>query len=181
MRWTRLEVRRTRRKVKGGWAEGTPKSEKSRRRVDLPNWLAEEMHDYLATHPRATEPTAPLFPNRRRGGYTHGARGSKVEGSEAHGALDWSEPIEPSAFYRNVFKPALVAAGLPAPTRLHDLRHTAFSLLLANGADPYWVSEQAGHSSYRVTLDVYAHFIPGDEDAPHPLDVATSSRLLIRD
>jgi integrase len=172
-----LDVHRTRRKVKGGWVEDTPKSERSNRRVDLQDWLAEDLHAYLtATHPRGDDPDAPLFPGRRKGGYTHGRRGAKRTNSEAHAALNWREPVEPAAFYRNVFKPALAAAGLPPGVRLHDLRHTYASLALSRAASPYWVSEQMGHSSYKITLDVYAHFIPKDD--AHPLNGRPGARRL---
>jgi integrase len=163
-----IDVHRTRRKVKGGWAEDTPKSVKSRRTVRLASWLAEDLHTYLSTcHPRGDTADAPLFPNRRRGGYT---RGTKVLGSTMHGALNWGEPVEPSAFYRNVFKDACTQAGLP-PLRLHDLRHTYASISLTRGEDIYRLSEQMGHATYRVTLDVYAHLIPRDDDAGTVLDM----------
>ena len=67
-----------------------------------------------------------------------------------------------------MFKKALTTAKLPSAVRMHDLRHTYASLALARGASPYWVSEQMGHSSYKVTLDVYAHYIPKDD--VHPLN-----------
>lgn len=98
-----------------------------------------------------------------------GERGSKVENSKRAGRrLDWSSPLEPGAFYRWVFKPARGRAGLPPGIRLHDLRHTYASVALSRGASPYWLSEQMGHSSYRITLDVYAHWILKDDQ--HPLN-----------
>lgn len=45
--------------------------------------------------------------------------------------------------------------------RLHDLRHTHATLLLANGENPKVVSERLGHSSVGFTLTVYAHVLPG--------------------
>jgi integrase len=156
-----VDVHRTRRKITGGWEVGTPKSEQSTRRVSLQDWLAEDMHTYIATQHGNPVPAAPLWPNRQRGGYTHGTR-ANPDGPR-HGALDWSTPIEPGAFFRNLFKPALISAKLPPATRLHDLRHTYAALALSRGASPYWVSEQMGHSSYKITLDVYAHYIPKDE------------------
>jgi hypothetical protein len=44
---------------------------------------------------------------------------------------------------------------------LHDLRHTFGSLLMQNGASIVYVKEQMGHSSIQVTVDIYAHLIPG--------------------
>lgn len=43
--------------------------------------------------------------------------------------------------------------------RLHDLRHTTATLLLANGSDIKTVSHRLGHSKTSVTLDVYSHFM----------------------
>jgi integrase len=50
-------------------------------------------------------------------------------------------------------------AGLPR-VRLHDLRHSFASLLLAGGADLKTVSTALGHSTISVTADVYAHVSP---------------------
>jgi integrase len=44
--------------------------------------------------------------------------------------------------------------------RLHDLRHSFGSLLLASGASPREVMELLGHSNIAMTMDVYAHVIP---------------------
>ena len=45
--------------------------------------------------------------------------------------------------------------------RLHDTRHTFASILLMNGESPAYVKDQLGHSSIRMTVDVYGHLIPG--------------------
>lgn len=41
--------------------------------------------------------------------------------------------------------------------RLHDLRHTSATLLLANSVDIETVSKRLGHSKASITLDVYGH------------------------
>ena len=41
--------------------------------------------------------------------------------------------------------------------RLHDLRHTCASLLLANGVSMKEIQEWLGHSSYNTTENIYAH------------------------
>lgn len=51
--------------------------------------------------------------------------------------------------------------GLLPRIRLHDLRHTHATLLLANGEHPKVVSERLGHASVGFTLSVYAHVLPG--------------------
>ncbi|NLE78302.1 MAG: site-specific integrase [Rhodococcus sp.] len=45
--------------------------------------------------------------------------------------------------------------------RLHGLRHTHASLLLEAGVPVKVVSERLGHASVSVTMDVYAHVMPG--------------------
>ncbi len=50
-------------------------------------------------------------------------------------------------------------------TRFHDLRHAAASWLLADGVDIRTVSAWLGHSSASVTLNVYAHVVPGRLEA----------------
>lgn len=61
-------------------------------------------------------------------------------------------PIRPSLFRNRVWDPAVRRAGL-APLRIHDLRHTAVSLWIANGANPKQVATLAGHTSVSVVLD----------------------------
>lgn len=45
--------------------------------------------------------------------------------------------------------------------RLHDLCHTAASLLLARAVHPKLVQEMLGHSAITLTLDTYGHVTPG--------------------
>jgi len=45
--------------------------------------------------------------------------------------------------------------------RFHDLRHTFATLLLQNGESLAYVKDQLGHSSIRMTVDVYGHLVPG--------------------
>jgi integrase len=58
------------------------------------------------------------------------------------------------------FKAQAKAAGLP-PIRLHDTRHTAASLMLADGVPTKVVTEILGHASPVITLSIYAHVLPG--------------------
>jgi integrase len=55
--------------------------------------------------------------------------------------------------------------GLPKGASLHVLRHSHASLLLANGVDLATVSARLGHSSVRVTADIYSHAIRGLDHA----------------
>ena len=58
------------------------------------------------------------------------------------------------------FDRLLKSAGLPK-IRFHDLRHNAASLMLAGNVSPVSVSRYLGHSSPRITLETYAHLLPG--------------------
>ncbi len=49
--------------------------------------------------------------------------------------------------------------------RVHDLRHTAATLLLGAGVHVKIVSEMLGHSSVKMTLDTYGHAVPGLTEA----------------
>ena len=63
---------------------------------------------------------------------------------------------------RNVTKgfQALVSrAGLPR-LRFHDLRHSAATLLLAQGIPPRVIMETLGHSQISMTMNLYAHVLP---------------------
>lgn len=52
--------------------------------------------------------------------------------------------------------------GLP-PVRIHDLRHTYGSLLLAKGAPVELVSRRMGHANPNITLGVYRHLLEHEE------------------
>lgn len=60
--------------------------------------------------------------------------------------------------YRS-FRPLLKRAGLPQ-IRVHDLRHTAATLLLGKGVHPKIVQEMLGHSTIAQTMDTYSHVLP---------------------
>jgi integrase len=50
--------------------------------------------------------------------------------------------------------------------RLHDLRHSCATLLLAQGVNPRVVMEPLGHSQISLMLNTYSHVLPAlQEDA----------------
>jgi integrase len=145
-----LEVRRTLVRTKDGWHEGTPKSEKSTRSVPLRRELVGLLKEYLAGHPNAADPTAPLWPGRNYGGY-----------GEWRGGLDWSKRMDYESFYRNRFRTAAKKIGQP-DLRFHDLRHTAASLFAGSGMPLARVARVLGHADTATTYKVYLHFFPDD-------------------
>jgi integrase-like protein len=47
---------------------------------------------------------------------------------------------------------------------MHDLRHFFASALIRAGLNPKVVAERLGHGNAAMTLNVYAHLWPDDED-----------------
>ena len=68
-------------------------------------------------------------------------------------------PIRPD-FVTREFHRLTAAAGL-RPIRLHDLRHLSASLSIAAGVPLSVISKRLGHSSVRVTSDIYGHLLEG--------------------
>lgn len=60
---------------------------------------------------------------------------------------------------------AMRRAGIPGRMTIHDLRHTAASLMVASGANIKAVQRQLGHASAAMTLDVYSDLFDDDLDA----------------
>ena len=73
-------------------------------------------------------------------------------------------PIRRNTFNAKVWQPLVEAAGLPAGTRLHDLRHFYASLLIRHGESVKTVQDRLGHASAVETLNTYAHLWPDSED-----------------
>jgi len=86
-------------------------------------------------------------------------------------------PIEDGNLRRRSFAPLLKKAGLPA-IRLHDLRHTAATLMLGQGIHPKIAAEMLGHSQIAVTLDLYSHVTPTmQRQATEAIDALLSGGL----
>jgi len=71
-------------------------------------------------------------------------------------------PWKPATTARR-FKRACVAAGLPATTRLHDLRHLMATHLIDQGVSIAVVSARLGHAQNSTTLDIYTGRIAGSD------------------
>jgi len=142
---TALAVRRALVRTKGGvptFAE--PKTTRGRRNIPLP----EEAIVALRTH-RAGQ-------NEER---------LAVGPDYADYGLIFATHLGTPLRARNVvreFKALLGRARLPPEVRVHDLRHTAASLLLAEGTDVATAAAIPGHAQPSTTLNVYAHAIPSN-------------------
>ena len=63
-------------------------------------------------------------------------------------------------WFARVFTKACTAGGV-RQLHLHCTRHTFASILLMNNESIAYVSKQLGHSSIKMTVDTYGHWIPG--------------------
>jgi integrase len=89
-------------------------------------------------------------------------------------------PVQHSYFHPKVWVPRTRKAGLEG-VRLHDLRHTHASWLIARGIDVVTISRRLGHESITTTIDRYGHLLP-DQDAGAAAAVfaQTSESLALR-
>jgi len=67
--------------------------------------------------------------------------------------------LDPSNL-RKVFNKLLTDAKVRR-VRFHDLRHTFATMLIQQGEGLAYVRDQMGHSSIKVTVDIYGHLVPG--------------------
>lgn len=71
------------------------------------------------------------------------------------------------AVLSQVWRTAVRRSAEPIPdwATVHDLRHHYASLLIASGCNVKQVQRVMGHESAGMTLDVYGHLFPNDDDA----------------
>lgn len=125
---------------------GPPKSDQSRRTIDLDPKTRDRLRRHRRNQMEARleagtvwEDSGLVFTNDR-GGHLH--------------------PDNVSAQF--VQAVTSLQPALPRIT-LHGLRHTHATHLLATGANPRIVSERLGHHSVAFTLDTYGHVLPGQQ------------------
>jgi integrase len=109
------------------------KTRASRRRVDLSSTAAHVLRRQLLA--RTPNDRGLVFPSPR------------------------GEILNDDNFRHRLFRPAVRRTKLTG-FRFHDLRHTYAALMVAAGAHPKYLQAQMGHSSIRVTLDLYGHLFP---------------------
>jgi integrase len=137
-----LQVRGTLRRTREGLRIGTPKTPASRRKVVLSPSSVATLRRHQVRQQEERQAAGDLwqdfglvFPNTL------------------------GRPMEPRCLLSDVYRPLLRRAGLP-PITFHTLRHTAATLLLAEGEHPKVVQELLGHAQVSITLDRYSHMTP---------------------
>jgi integrase len=142
--WARnlIDLRRTVAFRRGRLIVNTPKSGKLRT-VDAPGSLIAALRDRYSI--RQTEAAV---------------AGVAASPWVCPSATDPAKPLNDAWFRDRVWRPLLDKAGV-RHVRVHDARHTYTSLMLRRGVPIAYVSNQLGHSSISITVDLYGHFIPG--------------------
>ncbi len=119
----------------------SPKSEYSKRGIDLGPRLAEVLKDHKAKQN--------LIRLKAGKGWTDN---DLVFCNEEGSFLDGDN------LYHRDFRRILKKAGL-RHLRIHDLRHTFASILIAAGHNSKYIQNQMGHSSFQITMDLYGHLM----------------------
>ena len=71
---------------------------------------------------------------------------------------------------------AWAGAGVPERLRLHQAGHTYASFMIEAGVNAKALASYRGHSSIKVTFDLYGHLMPGAEsEAAELLDAYLSA------
>lgn len=142
-----------------GFSFSEPKTAKGRRAIALPTVAVEALRQHRKMQIEERLIVGPAW--------------------EDHGlvfANELGKPVERGNLVRRSFFPLLNKAGLPR-IRFHDLRHTAATLLLSQGAHPKVVQERLGHATIALTLDVYSHVLPNlQREAAEKLDRLFATR-----
>ncbi len=152
----RLQIVQTRVVVEGVATDSTPKTSAGRRSIPLDPLLVQRLKAL-----RARQAAERL------------AAGSAYEETDYLFTDELGRRYHPDHFSAR-FEKLVETTGLPR-IRLHDTRHTAASIMLANGVPVKVVSEILGHSSPTITLSIYAHVLPGMAEEA---GAALSARLL---
>ncbi|MFL6131346.1 MAG: tyrosine-type recombinase/integrase [Nocardioidaceae bacterium] len=115
---------------------GPPKTQASVRTIPLPHVVVDALAAHLAAYPNASDGLV----------FT-------IEG----------QPISRQMFGHR-WRPVVKAAGMPAGTGFHALRHYYASLLIRHGESVKTVQARLGHASAVETLDTYSHLWPDSDD-----------------
>jgi integrase len=141
----RLTVRRTLQRVQGvGLTVEDTKTARSRRTLYLPGPAVDALEAHRERQKAERANAGPLWVAR--------PLGLDLVFRSPAGA-----PVDPMNFTHATYR-ATEAAGLGRWSP-HELRHSAASLLIAQGVPLKVVSDTLGHASIRVTADVYGHLL----------------------
>jgi integrase len=145
---------------RGAWEFTVPKTKRSRRTIPLPAELIAALREHRRAQAAQALRKGPAY----------------ARAFDLVFATPVGQPLSDRNLVQRHFKRILEEAKLPDSIRLYDLRHTTCTLMLAAGLQVKVVSERLGHSSAAMTLDVYGHVLPGQQEEA----TATLGELLFR-
>ena len=121
--------------MEDGWAVGAPKTKKARRTVALAPSTVEAIRERVESAPRGKpvftiSPTTTVYPQHRQ----------------------WLDE-----WYAAVKAADL---GLDQRPRIHDIRHSHASMMIAGGMNLYELANRLGHESIITTTKTYGHLVP---------------------
>jgi integrase len=162
---------------------GSPKSRAGRRDVPMSPMVINTLKAWRLECPRrkdrdGTPPPLFVFPTTR-GGVLHAPDILRHCWYPLLKACDLTNQVPETD---ETGKPLFDEAGAPVIRHepiyhFHHLRHAAASLLIEQGAMPKRIQEIMGHSSIKVTFDIYGHLF-ADSDADQALMAAAERQLL---
>jgi integrase len=121
---------------------GRPKSRAGYRTVHIPPDLAQILREWIIAAPKSSQNL--VFCNWR----------GKPESASNVTGRGWRGLQEAAG---------IIEKGKPLKYPMKSLRHVRASLEIASGASPLEIKKLMGHSSIKVTYDVYGHLFPEDE------------------
>lgn len=154
-----LHVAQVLEETKVGLSFKEPKTDRSRRNITLPARLVQE----LRLH--------------RKDQLEHRLRLGLGKDERDLVFPMWNgDPRIPVNFTRE-FARAVASADI-AQITFHGLRHTHITHLLRSGVPVHVVSARAGHATPSITLNIYAHMLPGQQEgAASVVDAAMRAAL----
>lgn len=132
----------------------TTKTKKSKRYVTLPQSVMNELKTYRKHWAKEKLQKGDVWIEKEREWLFHSFNGTHMYPTSP--SKRWKQFIDGHGFKY---------------IRLHDLRHTSASLLIAQGVHAKIISERLGHSDISVTMNTYGHaFKSADRAAADKLD-----------
>lgn len=160
----KLTVGRALQRQKGkGLVEIPPKSDRGRRVIDLPAFAVRSLLKHKASQETESIEAGSAWSDT--GFVFTSTIGTPLDPRNAHDVF--RKILEPI--------PEETAAGIPPlpEIRFHDLRHSAATLLLAQGVPARVVMDLLGHSQISLTLGTYSHVMESmTQDAADKMDAA---------
>lgn len=155
-----VRVSRAWKRAKTGWYIGPPKTKRSKRTVSLPANLIEQLRPLIDAATEYVFSTGgPIRQNNFHKSVWAPAR-RLANGLPAYPNVA-EDPAAPwKSRHNTAFNRQPASKPLGKFPRVHDLRHSHASWLLAQGVGIDIVSRRLGHESVKTTLDVYGHVAP---------------------